>query len=690
MWQQYFSISWSDIRMLWRDLFICLGWIAGISYLLSGVQDTSFDVYNLCRLVKKTWKYRKQTRLSLRLLRAMEQQYVAVYVPAWDEGVIIETMVGNIIEHSEYSRYIIFVGTYPNDPSTQEAVDRIASQHHQVIKVITSNPGPTTKADCLNHLYQAMQEYEAQHHINFDIILMHDAEDQVHPYEMLVLNYLLPRVDAIQMPILPLPTKHTEWVHWVYADEFVIHHMKDIIVREYVSGFVPFAGVGMGFARRTFNILEAEFGLPIFNEGMLTEDYALGKRLHSLGMHVAFVNVILTDDQSPWYRPLVNRPHFVANWAFFPMTFNRSVRQKTRWITGISIQEWERSGWRGDIVDGISIQEWERSGWKGHFWIIENFIKDRKTFVAMAVTLLGYLVFLYMLIFWGEQAGYFPHWLEPVVMPGTLLYLLISFDMVFLITNLLLRCSFVTRVYGPVAGVLSIPRILVANIINGLAAYRAFSQYIDSKLTGEQLRWEKTHHQEGVAKLPADTAQAEKASVSTVELSVNELLALLSHTDIVQVKRGLQSIHAPFPGADQDRVLQACLANLSERSPYDIRACVAEALLALRYDNVNIYAELLKTDHSWVVRASTARAIVESVQHVNFLNACFENVPKEYKLGRAILARSVGNRLSLLRKLTPELQVECLSRTLSDEQLHNPEEDLFRVDRTQSEADGGS
>jgi len=304
MWQQYFSLSWSDIRILWRDLFICFGWIAGISYLLSGLQDLFTDAISIGWRCYKAWHFRKRMHLNLRLLRSLEQQYIAVYMPAWDEAEIIETMVGGIVDRSEYTRYIVFVGTYPNDPATQEAVDRFAAQNHQVVKVITSNPGPTTKADCLNHLYQAMQVYEEQHHINFDIILMHDSEDLVHPYEMMVLNYLLPRIDAIQMPILAMEAKHSEWVHWVYADEFVIHHMKDIMVREFISGFVPFAGVGMGFSRRTFHILEAEYGLPIFNEGMLTEDYALGKRLHGLGLHTAFVNVILSDDRSPLVRTL--------------------------------------------------------------------------------------------------------------------------------------------------------------------------------------------------------------------------------------------------------------------------------------------------------------------------------------------------------------------------------------------------
>jgi len=332
------------------------------------------------------------------------------------------------------------------------------------------------------------------------------------------------------------------------------------------------------------------------------------------------------------------------------------------------------------------MKAWEQSRWKGSFWIIENYIKDRKTFFAMAVTFLGYLVLLYMLIFWAEEAGYFPHWLEAVVLPGTLLFYLIAIDMFFLITNLLLRFSFMTHVYGPIAGLLSLPRIFVVNIINGLAAYRAFSQYINSKRTGQILRWEKTQHEEGAAQLASDIGKAVETSTSTQDLSFDELLALLSHADVAQVKRGLQSIHAPFPGADQARVLKACLANV-EHPVFEVRAVVAKALVALNYDDVSVYSVLL-TDHSWVVRAGTARAIVESIQRINFLNACFEKMQDKY--GRAILTRTVGNRMSLLRELTPELQLECLSLPPSAAQLLRHEAAEFLGENEESGMLSGS
>src|SRR6185312_9692272 len=205
--------------------------------------------------------------------------------------------------------------------------------------------------------------FEEREGINFDIIVMHDAEDVVHPNSFLLYNYLIPRVDAIQLPILPLPTDWRRFVHWSYADEFSETHMKDVPVREKLSGFVPYAGTGTGFSRRVFVTLE-QMGFTVFNESSMTEDYSMSKRIRELGMTSIFVNLVLADDKSPWWTPLCRRPGFIANWAYFPMDFTRAVRQKSRWILGISLQEWEHGGWKGTLR------------------IKENLVKDRKVFVA--------------------------------------------------------------------------------------------------------------------------------------------------------------------------------------------------------------------------------------------------------------------------------------------------------------------
>jgi adsorption protein B len=53
-----------------------------------------------------------------------------------------------------------------------------------------------------------------------------------------------------------------------------------------------------------------------------------------------------------------------------------------------------------------------------------------------------------------------------------------------------MRATFTTAAYGLTEGLLSVPRLIVGNIIAMLAAARAVSLH----LGGGPKRWEKTHH----------------------------------------------------------------------------------------------------------------------------------------------------------------------------------------------------
>src|SRR3546814_1619746 len=54
----------------------------------------------------------------------------------------------------------IFVGCYPNDPATISAVMAVAERDSRISIVIGPEPGPTTKGDCLNAIWKAMQRSE--------------------------------------------------------------------------------------------------------------------------------------------------------------------------------------------------------------------------------------------------------------------------------------------------------------------------------------------------------------------------------------------------------------------------------------------------------------------------------------------------------------------------------------------------
>ncbi len=585
-------MSTQEWLVLWRDLCVGVTWVAAVLFFLGGLDDLIYDFGSWGWKILKRHRYGDREPLSLAKLRARAQQRIAVFIPAWNESHIVGKMVENILTRVEYRNFTIFVGTYPNDPATQHAVDELALVYPQVVKVVNDQPGPTSKADCLNTVYRTMLEFETQQAVNFDLMVMHDAEDLVHPFSLLLYNYLIPRVDVIQLPILALPTAHLNWVHWTYADEFVENHLKDLIVREKMAGFVPFAGVGTGFSRRALSLLHETFGPELFNESSLTEDYSLGKKIHAAGLQAIFVNIVLPMPEDRWYTPLAARHGFIANWAYFPMDFARSIRQKTRWIIGISLQEWERSGWVGS-------------------WPVKlNLFKDRKIFFAAATTLLGYTILGYFVLWEMGHRGWLPFKPIAFIHPGTPLYTLVLIDTGFMLLRLVERLIFVTWVYGPIAGLLALPRTVFSNVLNGLAAYRALSYYAQARNGQRRLGWDKTEHKEGVGEHPAryQGALPNKPSPRGIFNSVSTFETLQA-AHPATILASLETIPRHVDPPTQLSLTQQ-MASLAQSSDYEVRAAVARVSGFLQWASLYEITLALLYDREWLVRANAAKALL--------------------------------------------------------------------------------
>ena len=304
----FVGITGQEWLIFWRDFCQALAWLVVLVFLVSGVEDLLYDVTHYSWQIYRRIRFRKRERLSLAKLRVREQQLIAVFVPAWQESKVIGDMLAQTLEKVEYHNYTVFVGTYPNDPETQQAVDALAARYPRVVKVVADRPGPTNKAHNLNVIYGAMKEYERRHGVRFEIMVMHDAEDVVHPYSFMLYNYLIPRVDAIQIPILPLPVSFTKWVHWLYADEFAENHLKDMIAREKLHGFVPYAGVGTCLSRHALLRLEEEGGSETpFDESTLTEDYNVARKANLAHLNSIFVSVVLQEEKPRRLAPLAKR-----------------------------------------------------------------------------------------------------------------------------------------------------------------------------------------------------------------------------------------------------------------------------------------------------------------------------------------------------------------------------------------------
>jgi adsorption protein B len=385
-----------------------------------------------------------------------ECAFIAIFVPAWDESAVIASMLRATTSRLEYANYRIFVGHYRNDPATAAAVAAVRDERIEAVEV--DEDGPTTKADCLNHLYAALVAFEARTRRRASAVVLHDAEDVIHPLELRVFDRLIDRAAVIQLPVLPLPDRHSRWISGHYCDEFAEAHMKELVVREAVGAAIPLAGVGCAIGREPLSRLAAsEQGKPFAGTSM-TEDYELGLRIGALGLKTIFVRL----PARPGERGVV------ASRGHFPATLGGAVRQKARWLGGIALAGWDRLGWSGGIGE-----RWMR-------------MRDRRGPLAALLLLAAYgAAFLWSQIWLAEALGApIRAQLDPVLVT------LLTINGWLLAWRIFMRACFTTAAYGVGEGLMSVPRLVVGNLIAILAAGRAVSIHMGGGAT----RWDKTRH----------------------------------------------------------------------------------------------------------------------------------------------------------------------------------------------------
>ncbi len=449
--------------------------------LVNGVDDMFMDAnYFLRGLFKEDHR-----RITVEDLKGEEQKKIALMVPAWHEAGVIQQMLELNLEQLDYDHenYDIFVGTYQNDADTQARVDNVARKYRNIHKVVVPHDGPTSKADCLNWVYQHLRLVEERRGRRFDIMLMHDAEDIIHPLALRLYNYLIPDYDFVQTPVFPLEMPWHAFVACTYKDEFTEHHLKDMLVREKIGGLVPSAGVGSGFDRDAFEDIALAHSQEAFNITSLTEDYEVGIKFRLAGKKVYFAARAvdrLQEVETGIFRKRKKRvikPEYIATREFFPDQFKFAVRQRSRWILGIGLQTWEQVGWPGTMP------------------VLYCLWRDRKALITNFMAVFGYLLAFFcigrLLVGWGIGR---PWTFDNIFPPGSMLWWLVMANTLVLAWRAVMKYVTVDEIYGPVHGLLSIPRFFVSNVINFLATGKAVKQYVMHKITGEPLKWLKTEH----------------------------------------------------------------------------------------------------------------------------------------------------------------------------------------------------
>lgn len=413
---------------------------------------------------------------------------LAIFLPAWDEHEVLAETLAHMLTAWDGEDFRIYIGCYPNDQRTILSISDKVSVDHRLRLVVADRPGPTTKGHNLNQLWLALGADERASGRRFAAVVLHDAEDIVHPLELALYRRFLPNHAMVQIPVHAVMSRGSPWISGHYMDEFSEAHGKELRLRSTLGLPIPSAGVGCALSRAAVSLLAMERdGLP-FRPESLTEDYEIGILMGSYGLSAMFA-----DMRTEAGDPIVSRGEF-------PSEFAAAVRQKARWITGIALAGWGHLGW--PALPAVRQQQPQgRQGRQGHqgkqarqgrlaTWLGRWMLwRDRRAPLAAIIMLAGYLGLAFALIHaagrsvLGWEGANWGMWLAP----------LLAINGAMLSWRLAMRAYFTTKNHGPMQGLLSIPRAVVANFVAIFSAYHAVKLYFQMIGTGRTI-WTKTHH----------------------------------------------------------------------------------------------------------------------------------------------------------------------------------------------------
>jgi adsorption protein B len=200
----YTPLEW--LALADRELLL----FAGFFFLLGALDEFAVDmVYAWLRLTGRARSWRIERREARE--RALDGP-AALLIPTWREDAVIEHTLIHALAAWPNRELRVYVGCYRNDPLTLEAVSRGADGDGRVRLVVHDRDGPSTKADCLNRLYAALEADEARCGRDYRLVLLHDAEDMVDPAALGLMDRALDTADFIQLPVLPEPQAASRWI----------------------------------------------------------------------------------------------------------------------------------------------------------------------------------------------------------------------------------------------------------------------------------------------------------------------------------------------------------------------------------------------------------------------------------------------------------------------------------------------
>ena len=437
---------------------------ASVGILLIGFDDLLFDAF---------WLATRRRRRIDRIDTPPLDGRFAVFIPAWDEAAVLPAMLRRTVAAWEGEDVRLYVGCYPNDAATLLAISPLIARDRRLRLVIGGRDGPTTKGDNLNRLWAALGEDERAEGMRFAAVVLHDAEDHVHPDELSLYRRYLGENAMVQIPVVPLVARSARWIGGHYGDEFAEAHGKELVVRSRLGMPLPSAGVGCALTRTALALMAIERGGEPFRCDSLTEDYEIGMVISAYGLGARFVEAT-----GPAGDRIVSR-------GTFPGVVDAAVKQKARWVAGIALAGWDHLGWPGSRPGGGKLSS-------GGAWLARWMLwRDRRAPLAALVLLAAYAGLIVIAIGWAGQA--LAGWTAPPLDDG--MRLLLAFNAMLLGWRMAIRAHFTARWYGWQEAALALPRAFVANVIAMLAARRAVVLYWRMLRSGEVV-WDKTEHED--------------------------------------------------------------------------------------------------------------------------------------------------------------------------------------------------
>jgi len=393
---------------------------------------------------------------------------IALFVPAWREARVIAPMLRLALTRWPHRDLRIYAGCYINDPDTRAAIEAGGSGDPRLTVVVNEVPGPTTKGQCLNRLYREMLADEARLGMRYRAVLLHDAEDLVHPDALSVIDRALDDADFVQIPVRPELQGRSPWIGNHYADEFTEGHAREMIVRGWLGAGLPAAGVGCAFSRDALDHVAQLRGHGVagdpFDPLAMTEDYELGMLIGRRGAWPG-------GKGGRFLRMRAHDGSLIATRAYFPGRLGAAVRQKARWVHGIAFDGWDQLGWSWRPVE-----LWMR-------------LRDRRGPLVALVLAAAYLLIALTGVLWLADAM---GWYRAGTLPTIVYWVLIATTLAF-VWRAVIRGILVGREYGWVEGLAAILRIPVGNVIAIISTRVALFRYAATFL-GRPARWDKTEH----------------------------------------------------------------------------------------------------------------------------------------------------------------------------------------------------